>query len=567
MKRVLLNEAAFNSRTSISKKNPNTVEFITVLQECGKSNRNGRIYPREVLEQAINSPYVQERLRTNSFYGEAGHPSDTSVQRQMTIDLKNVAFLIKEMWWEGDLLKGRCETADTAIGRDMKGLIEMGSQVAFSLRAQGNVHNDPITGKVVVESPLNIACYDWVQNPSHDKAFLEKICESTMVSMFRTTDRNNMVALCESENIFNEGLMIDLDEEQEATVIDYTKGYHTNFKRLSEMYIPSENDEILSINEEVSIKSGDVVKKVVLEDFLVKDIRNKIMALTEERERPTVDKNPDDANADLTNEKLYNKEMKPVESEDIKDTENLDNKDIMSESKVDKEPHETNADLENDDFYNKETEPVKTEDVEGIVVEGYNDIDSIHKRNVAMTNTGFDQLHNNRKEFQSKQTSERNKALENAKKLEQNSRQSRTLADAAKNGIGRLVTKVTGNKTKNEELNQERTYELARKTDLHKKAVNTVRDFNKFDKNLNKEAKEKEKEIRKEYGGYMPNGNNMSKKDIVKTNPINIKKNIFGRTVFKESSDYELMQWLDENGYEPTRENLGILREELERGE
>ena len=40
----------------------------------------------------------------------------------MTIDLRNVAFIIKEIWWEGDLLKGRCETANTAVGRDMKGL-------------------------------------------------------------------------------------------------------------------------------------------------------------------------------------------------------------------------------------------------------------------------------------------------------------------------------------------------------------------------------------------------------------------------------------------------------------
>lgn len=283
MKKFILNEAAFSSSTALTKKNPNTVEFVAILQEADAPNRNGRIYPKRVLEEALNSPYVRERLATKSFFGECGHPLDNSVQRQMTIDFTNAAFMIKEVWWEGNLLKGKLETLDTALGRDMKGIIEQGSQVAFSLRAQGNVRQDPMTGKTIVESPLNICTYDYVINPSHQKAFIEQICNETCISMFRVSKENlSMAVLTESAQLFENGTLIDIEEQVESTVIDYTSSYTPKAKRLSEMYIPEEGDTILSLKEDVMIKNGNTVKKVCLEDYLVKDIRSRIARLGED---------------------------------------------------------------------------------------------------------------------------------------------------------------------------------------------------------------------------------------------------------------------------------------------
>ena len=42
------------------------------LQDADVVNRNKRVYPKSVLENAIKSEYVQERLATKSWYGEAG---------------------------------------------------------------------------------------------------------------------------------------------------------------------------------------------------------------------------------------------------------------------------------------------------------------------------------------------------------------------------------------------------------------------------------------------------------------------------------------------------------------
>lgn len=283
MKNYILNEAAFTTPVSISAKKSNTTEFIATMQEADAPNRNGRVYPKKVLETALASPYVQERLRTNSFIGEANHPLDTSVQRQMSIDLRNAAFIIKEFWWEGNLLKARCETANTSVGNDMKGLIEQGVQVAFSLRAQGNVHTNPVTGLVEVESPLQICTYDWVLCPSHSKAFMEKICEATSLAMFgvgRSKLENRI--LCESEEVFMNGSMIDTSAPVEVSELDYTTNYTPKFKKAEDMYVPEDGDEVTSIGvNETLIRNENTIKKVLTEDFLVKDFRKRLGSLRE----------------------------------------------------------------------------------------------------------------------------------------------------------------------------------------------------------------------------------------------------------------------------------------------
>jgi hypothetical protein len=281
MKNFLIQESAMSVMPQISKRNENTVEFIAVLQEANRPNRNGRIYRKEVLEQALAAPYVQERIRTNSFFGEAGHPNDTSVQRQMTIDQRNIACLIKEFWWEGDLLKARVETANTQIGRDMKGLIEQGSRVAFSLRAQGNVHHDPMLNATVVDAPIQIATYDWVVNPSHDKAFLESICEATSYGLFGSKQTTALM-LSESVNLFENGNLISLSEVVQPVVVDYAKNYGLKFKSLSEAYIYEKGDKLVTSGKVATVVNENVTKKVVLEDFLLKDLRHKIARLTEE---------------------------------------------------------------------------------------------------------------------------------------------------------------------------------------------------------------------------------------------------------------------------------------------
>lgn len=284
MNDFIINESAISSSAVVEKKNSDTITFIATLQEADAPNRNGRIYPKTVLEEGIRSPYIQERLRTKSLISECNHPQEQTVQRQMTVDLRNAACIITELWWEGNLLKARVETANTSVGRDMKGLIEQGCQVAFSLRAQGKVAPDPSTGKVIVQSPIQICTWDWVLNPSHSKAYMDRVCEETFNNFMNLNRFSKETALCESVNLYENGEMIPITETYTPEITDYAKTYHKKYKTLNEMYLPEAADVVMSFDTGAGIVTvgnteTNVTKKVLMEDFIIKDIRRQIQSL------------------------------------------------------------------------------------------------------------------------------------------------------------------------------------------------------------------------------------------------------------------------------------------------
>jgi len=139
----------------------NIVTIKATLQEADEVNRNGRKYPKKVLDSGIKSDYIQERLKTKTLYGESGHPTQADVQRQLSIDHERISHIITEMKWEGNLLKGVIESALTPVGKAFGGLIKQGSKVAFSMRGTGNI-SESKKGYVEVKSPLKLFCYDWV---------------------------------------------------------------------------------------------------------------------------------------------------------------------------------------------------------------------------------------------------------------------------------------------------------------------------------------------------------------------------------------------------------------------
>lgn len=285
----IIYESAVSSAISNIRKTPlGTIKFIAILQEADKPNRNHRIYPKSVLEPAIaNSTYINERLRTNGLFGEAGHPLDTSVARQMNIVHSNISHVIHRLWWEGNLLMGELETTTTAMGRDLAGLIEMGYIPSFSLRAQGGVHQDPVTGCAVVEPGIQILTYDWVINPSHDKAFMQSICTESKACLFGSSEPS-MQMLAESANMFDNGNLMKVEDKvmKEPITENYINGYNKALRHKEEIYFYDPADKIVNESITANYKYCDVInenvtKKVVLEDFLAKDIRNGIEGLVE----------------------------------------------------------------------------------------------------------------------------------------------------------------------------------------------------------------------------------------------------------------------------------------------
>lgn len=269
----IIYEEAMTPEITDVKRSAKGVEFITVLQEADVKNRNGRIYPKSVVDHALQSPLVQEHLRKKDFIGECGHPFSQDIARQTQIDLNNACFRINEFWWEDNILKGRCETLNNAKGRDMAALIEQGMKVSFSMRGQGNVVRDPARDALVVQEPLMLICYDWVALPSHQCAYLEKICEETKVAMFK----ENVMSLNECYSLYENGALIEMASAK--TVEKPTKDYYTSYSRklktLNEKYFYDPRDKVVEMNNNyVLLEGADCFKKVAKDDYLLKSMRN-----------------------------------------------------------------------------------------------------------------------------------------------------------------------------------------------------------------------------------------------------------------------------------------------------
>jgi len=141
--------------------NTNSMTVKANLQDADTSNRNGRVYEYEALKEGLYSDYINERVKTKSWYGECGHPMSTEIKRQLHTDQTRISHIIKERWFDDKVVKGLIETANTRSGRDMMGLIKQESEVAFSMRGLGSVtekHGDLLH----IKSPLKIYTYDWV---------------------------------------------------------------------------------------------------------------------------------------------------------------------------------------------------------------------------------------------------------------------------------------------------------------------------------------------------------------------------------------------------------------------
>jgi hypothetical protein len=166
--------AVVEARPEIQSDNGSVCSFACTLQDYG-DNRNKRRYSRDVLESAIASPSVQERLRTRTLYGEASHPFDDNMKRQLSIDMTRVSHLVTGLQAGQGSVRGTVQTAATSVGRDMRGLIvENNSTVAFSMRGAGAARRVPGKDLVEVTKPLVLVTYDWVTYPSHASAYMDK---------------------------------------------------------------------------------------------------------------------------------------------------------------------------------------------------------------------------------------------------------------------------------------------------------------------------------------------------------------------------------------------------------
>lgn len=296
MTKMILEAAHFNesidftdkSIEELKRENPRVIRFKAVLQTLGVKNRNGRLYPRHVLEQAINDPRIQDIIKRNALSIEVGHPFSLEIRRQQYVDDRNTCAIIKKMWVEDDKVVGIIETTADPIGTAFKDRILYNGLIpAFSLRATGDFRWDSKLQANVIVPPLTMFSYDLVQYPSHNGAIMEKLTESVDLNnadviengftKIIETSRNNMY---NTPEVFNEGMIFEIPTEHVEQLINpkkplfnLTESYGKNVKKTHEFYAYNPNDKVV-FNEDltVTIEKPDVVKIVPYQDYIKKDI-------------------------------------------------------------------------------------------------------------------------------------------------------------------------------------------------------------------------------------------------------------------------------------------------------
>jgi hypothetical protein len=140
-----------------------------VFLQAEIKNRNGRVYPVEVLQTEVNR-YVTEVVKKNRAYGELGHPSGPS------INLDRVSHIITELRRDGNDFYGKAKIANTPMGEIARGIMESGGQLGVSSRAMGSLKEQK--GVMVVQSDLRLStAADIVADPSAPDAFVNGIME------------------------------------------------------------------------------------------------------------------------------------------------------------------------------------------------------------------------------------------------------------------------------------------------------------------------------------------------------------------------------------------------------
>jgi len=139
-----------------------------VFAQAEQKNRNGRIYPKAIMEKAVGK-YVTEQVNQKRSVGELNHPEGP------TVNLDKVSHLITALEWKGNDVVGKAQILDTPMGQIVKGLLEGGVQLGVSTRGMGSLEERG--GTMYVRDDFLLNTIDIVQDPSAPGAFVNGIME------------------------------------------------------------------------------------------------------------------------------------------------------------------------------------------------------------------------------------------------------------------------------------------------------------------------------------------------------------------------------------------------------
>lgn len=133
-----------------------------LIQKADTPNENGRVYPMDVMREAIEAlqPAIEQRM----VLGELDHPDDAKIHTE------NTCLLLTKVWIENRDVYGQFEILEgMPKGQMLKALIDQGVTISISSRGVGDMEielNEDGNEVNKVLPGFRFVCFDAVNEPS-----------------------------------------------------------------------------------------------------------------------------------------------------------------------------------------------------------------------------------------------------------------------------------------------------------------------------------------------------------------------------------------------------------------
>lgn len=186
----LISEVAdFNNVSVLTEEKDGKKEMFIegIYLQAEAKNRNGRIYPKHILEREVNK-FDTNHIKSRTALGELNHPPSPSINPE------RASHLITELNLKGNDYIGKAKVLSTPIGTIVRNLIDDGVQLGVSSRGLGSLKEGTqnYRGAKVVQSDYRLVTIDIVSDPSAQDAWVNGVFESVSYII-----ENGMIKECE----------------------------------------------------------------------------------------------------------------------------------------------------------------------------------------------------------------------------------------------------------------------------------------------------------------------------------------------------------------------------------
>jgi hypothetical protein len=185
-----------------------------IIMQGDLKNRNGRVYPSQVLAQEV-ARYNKNFVEKKRAFGELGHPSGP------TINLERVSHMFTELRQDGSNFVGKAKIMETPMGKVVKNLMDEGAQLGVSSRGMGSLKQNR-NGIMEVQNDFMLATAgDIVADPSAPDAFVKGIMEGA--EWFYDVASGNWVREQEVDILVTETKKLSIRQLEEQKINIFTK--------------------------------------------------------------------------------------------------------------------------------------------------------------------------------------------------------------------------------------------------------------------------------------------------------------------------------------------------------